>query len=244
MRAFDLLSRAEFEIRNSSQPRHHFEMTLVKWIHLRHLTPLSEMIMAGSGLRAQGSGKTGSGLTAQGSGKTRQEPAPASPPAASARPVPAPAPARQAPPPARSASPAPAAPVRNGAPGSDVDLKTAFLSSVREQNKTLHSMVIAQAQKIEVEGNAIVFTFAPVHKHLRGQFEGRRTWLEQLAQAIAGRRIAIVARESEAVAASAAPVEDPAALHRADLKARAEAEPAVQAVLDVFGGSVEDVEEI
>ena len=44
MRAFDLISRAEFEIKNSSQPRHHFEMTLVKWIHLRQLTPLTDLI--------------------------------------------------------------------------------------------------------------------------------------------------------------------------------------------------------
>ena len=47
MRAFDLLSRAEFEIKGSSQPRYHFEMAMVKWIHLRHLTPLTELLSAG-----------------------------------------------------------------------------------------------------------------------------------------------------------------------------------------------------
>ena len=51
MRAFDLISRAEFEIKNSSQPRHHFEMTLVKWIHLRQLTPLTDLI---AGLESSG----------------------------------------------------------------------------------------------------------------------------------------------------------------------------------------------
>ncbi len=50
MRAFDLLSRAEYEVRSSSQPRHQFEMALVKWIHLRKLTPLTEII-AGTGER-------------------------------------------------------------------------------------------------------------------------------------------------------------------------------------------------
>ena len=44
MRAFDLLAAAEYEIRGSSQPRHQFEMALVKWIHLRQLTPLSDII--------------------------------------------------------------------------------------------------------------------------------------------------------------------------------------------------------
>ena len=50
LRAFDLLSLAEYQIRQSSQPRHHFEMTLLKWIHLRKLTPLSELL-AGGGVR-------------------------------------------------------------------------------------------------------------------------------------------------------------------------------------------------
>jgi hypothetical protein len=34
-----------------------------------------------------------------------------------------------------------------------------------------------------------------------------------------------------------------AAARKADLRARAKAEPVVQAVLDVFGGEIEDVEE-
>jgi len=55
MRSFDLLSAAETAIRYSSQPRHQFEMTLVKWIHLRQLTPLSELIAGGSGTMSGGS---------------------------------------------------------------------------------------------------------------------------------------------------------------------------------------------
>jgi DNA polymerase-3 subunit gamma/tau len=46
LRAFDLLSKAEFDIRNSPHPRYHLEMALLKWIHLRHLLPLAEMIGA------------------------------------------------------------------------------------------------------------------------------------------------------------------------------------------------------
>src|SRR5579863_2297294 len=51
MRSFDLLGRAEFEIRGSSQPRHHFEMSLVKWIHLRRMTELSEILERSGGLK-------------------------------------------------------------------------------------------------------------------------------------------------------------------------------------------------
>jgi DNA polymerase-3 subunit gamma/tau len=44
LRAFDLLSKTEFEIRNSPHPRYHLEMGLLKWIHLRHLLPIAEII--------------------------------------------------------------------------------------------------------------------------------------------------------------------------------------------------------
>jgi hypothetical protein len=103
-------------------------------------------------------------------------------------------------------------------------------------------MVVAQAQTIEIEGNAIVFTFAPVHRTLRTQLGHKRAWVEQLAQALAGRKMTVVDRE--AAAAPAAEAEAAAEAHQAELRARVEAEPAVQAVLDVFGGQIEDVEEI
>lgn len=55
LRAFDLLSRAEFEVRTSPHPRYHLEMALVKWVHLRKLVPLADLILAiegGKGLPA------------------------------------------------------------------------------------------------------------------------------------------------------------------------------------------------
>jgi DNA polymerase-3 subunit gamma/tau len=42
MRAFDVLSRAEFEVRGSAQPRYHLEMALLKLVHLRKLAPIGE----------------------------------------------------------------------------------------------------------------------------------------------------------------------------------------------------------
>jgi hypothetical protein len=105
-------------------------------------------------------------------------------------------------------------------------------------------MVVAQAQKVEVEGDAVVFTFAPVHRSLRAQLEGKKGWLEELARAAAGRRISVVARESEAAPVPPTEPDTAAGSRRADLTARAKAEPAVQAILDVFGGEIEDVEEI
>jgi DNA polymerase-3 subunit gamma/tau len=251
MRAFDLLSRAEYEIRNSSQPRHHFEMALIKWIHLRQLTPLTDLIASMEG------GAPG--------GIAPAAPRPrASAPATSPRPVarPASAPARPSSssepraaasrPAQTSSSPASAPATRSSAPAATPapaeapkaagDLKTALLASIREQSRTFYGMVVAQAQKIEIEGNAVVFTFAPVHKTLRTQLGHKRAWVEQLAQALAGRKMTVVDRE--AAPAPAAEAEAAAEAHQADLRARVQAEPAVQAVLDVFGGQIEDVEEI
>ena len=44
MRAFDVLTKAEVDIRASLQPRYHLEMALLRWIHLRRLVPLSDLI--------------------------------------------------------------------------------------------------------------------------------------------------------------------------------------------------------
>ena len=44
MRAFDVLTKAEFDIRGSMYPRYHLEMALLRWIHLRKLVPLGELI--------------------------------------------------------------------------------------------------------------------------------------------------------------------------------------------------------
>jgi hypothetical protein len=102
-------------------------------------------------------------------------------------------------------------------------------------------MVVAQAKSVEVEPGGIVFTFAPVHKSLRAEFERQRALIEELAQVAAGRKVNVITKEGQA-APAAEP--DAAAQRKADLTARAKAEPSVQAVLDVFGGNIEDVEEI
>jgi hypothetical protein len=115
-----------------------------------------------------------------------------------------------------------------------------LLSSIREANKVFFGMVIAQAQRVEVEGDSVVFTFAPVHKTLRSQLEAKRAWIEQLAHASTGRKITVVAREGQPAPSGTGSSDT----RQADLRARARAEPTVQAVLDVFGGEIEDVEEI
>jgi DNA polymerase-3 subunit gamma/tau len=243
LRAFDLLARAEGEIRYSSQPRHHFEMALVKWIQLRKLVPLEDLIAS------MQSG--GSVPLTPAPARQAVPPRPAAPPApagptrpagtaealASRTPEPPGTPGNPKEPPGTSGTPK----EPPGTPGPD--LKSSLLSSVREQNRTFFGMVVAQAQSVTVERDTVVFTFAPLHKALRAQLEGKRGWLENLAQAVAGRKITVVAREGQPAPAAAASDESTAS-RKAGLRDRAKAEPTVQAVLDVFGGEIEDVEEI
>src|SRR5207253_8351571 len=48
MRSFDLLSKAEADIRGAAQPRYHLEMALLRWLHLRKLVPLTELLTGAS----------------------------------------------------------------------------------------------------------------------------------------------------------------------------------------------------
>ena len=123
-------------------------------------------------------------------------------------------------------------------------MKAALLATIRERNKTFFSMVVAQAQRVDLDGDQVIFTFAPAHRALRGQLDLRRPWIEELARSAAGRPLAVVSRELEAAPRAPENDDDASAARKADLAARARAEPAVQAVLDVFGGEIEDVEEI
>ncbi len=237
LRSFDLLSITERDLKNSSQPRHTFEMALLKWIHLRKLTPIEELIAGGGGV----------GGGARPTQPTR--PAPPAPPV-TARSNPARPTAPTPPTPARSNPARPTSPTPPATPTSvGGDLKKTLLSAIREGNKIFYGMVIAQVQTVDIEGDRIVFTFAPAHKNLRGQLEAKRGWIEQLAQHQTGRKMTVDVREGVAAPASTEPAAAPGAAaqspsSQSQLRDRAKAEPAVQNVLDILGGEIEDVEEI
>jgi DNA polymerase-3 subunit gamma/tau len=218
MRAFDVLTKAEFDIRASSQPRYHLEMALLRWIHLRRLVPLTELIENLEGKR---------------SGPTVTIPAPPPPRIERRTIAPPPAPMASAPPPTT----VPAAPTG--------DLRDAFLAEIRRTKKFFHGTVVAQAQRIELDGDRIVFTFSPNHRALRSQVDQSRAWLESVAEQIAGRRMSIHAVEGTAAVrpapgAGAPPAED----RRQALKEQALSDSGVQAMLDVFAAEIKDVEEM
>ena len=55
MRAFDLLAKTEQDIRLAAHPRYHFEMAMLKWMHLRRLVPLADLLDQLSSGRGAGS---------------------------------------------------------------------------------------------------------------------------------------------------------------------------------------------
>ncbi|NOT27842.1 MAG: DNA polymerase III subunit gamma/tau [Acidobacteria bacterium] len=241
MRAFDLLAKAETDIRNASQPRYYFEMALLRWMHQRKLVPLSELMeqMGSAG---------GARLSAPASVPAAARPTISRPTAPSAGPsTPAPSHSRTVAPstaaPSHSRTPAPSPSGDTVGPG---QLKDAFLAEVRAGKAFFYNTVVAQAQRIEVAVDTITFAFLPNHRALREQFDTARAWLETTAERVAGRKVTVTAVQAaapanEPVAAPAAP-EKPSAAR--DLRAEALSSSAVQAMLEVFPAEISDVEEM
>jgi len=261
LRSFDLLTRAESDIRNAAQPRYHLEMALLRWIHLRKLMPIEELIAtAGGGVGT--AGRPGMAapparpdVAQSGGGAKLPPPRPGTAPQANVPPVstrsggarpadpPRGVPLRDAQAGPRPASPPPSE--RQGAPLSDAALKDAWLAEVRKGKMVFYSTVVAQAQKIDVAQAGITFTFAEGQRTLREMFEQHRAWLETLAQSVAGRRMAVTSMFGEAPQASSTAADVVAAEEKkAALKERALADPAVQALLEVFPADISDVEEM
>ena len=258
MRAFDLLAKAEQEIRTVSHPRYYFEMVLLRWMHLRKLVPLAELIEQLGGDRptrgAAPASRSGSSSMAKSTAPTATARM-AAPPAPVARQV-APTSGHGAP--ARSqmarAGGAVAPPTGQVAPGTgqvaptSAALKDALLAEIRSGKPFFYNTVVAQAQRIEVTDDRVTFTFLPTHRALREQFEQSRGWLESAAERVAGRRILVEAVQSASAAEGAQPAAPAAAPAdsgaKRDLKAEAMTSSAVQAVLDVFPAEISDVEEM
>ena len=259
MRAFDVLAKGESEIRNSMQPRFHLEMTLLRWIHLRKLVPLSDLI---DGLERGAPAPRAAAPVRAAAPPRPPAPAPAPPTAGSGpRSSPTPTPAR-----AQRAAEAPRAEATGkSSTGKPVEttaglpavqtvpadrLKDAFLDEVRKVKKFFYGTVIAQAQRIDVENDRVVFTFGPQHRPLKSQLEQQRPLLETIAAQLSGRKMSIVAAEgappppNRPGAATTAGTQGAPDEKQAALREQALADSGVQAMLDVFAAEIKDVEEM
>jgi DNA polymerase-3 subunit gamma/tau len=258
MRAFEVLTKAEYEIKGSAHPRHHLEMALLRWIHLRKLVPLSELLLGAEKGPVNALPTSNSQLSTPNSqrptassqrpmvnaqGQTPIAQRPAAVPARAVAPVPRPV--------AAAAAAVKAVEARRETavtPVAPADLKHTFLEELRKTKKFFYGTVVAQAQRIDIDGDKIVFVFAPQHKALRVQLDQNRPSLEELASQLGSRRMAVISAEGTAIAAppkpgARVPEPGPAADRQADLKQQALADSGVQAMLDVFAAEIKDVEE-
>ena len=273
LRAFDLLTRAEQDIKSSAQPRYQLEMALLRWIYLRKLMPIEDLIAGASGPeRAAPRPPVAPARAAAPQAPSPRTPAPASvgrpAPATPAPPAAGPSrgmPERPAPSLAAQAARAAAnvaampepkiAPVVSGLsrtlPVQEGSFKDALIAEIKKAKAVFYNMVVAQAQKIEVTGDRVVFSFTSAQRALKDQFEQQKSWLESIAQPIAGRRITMASVQVEAgVAASAPGASDQAAADqksaekKSALREQALADRGVQTMLEVFPAEIRDVEEM
>ena len=201
MRAFDLLSTAEQEIRTVPHPRYYFEMVLLRWMHLRKLVPLADLLeqLGGPGARSTRHRHAAALPHRQAAGPHRQ----------------AAGPHRRVTSPHRPVSTAPTSDTartderqrhrtqthhgQHRTDDSRTDerhaptLKDALLAEIRSGKAFFYNTVVAQAQKIEVADDRVTFTFLPAHRALREQFDQSRPWLEAAAERLTGRKIVVTA---------------------------------------------------
>jgi hypothetical protein len=127
--------------------------------------------------------------------------------------------------------------------------KESFLAEVRRSKLGFYQMTVAQAHRIEVQGDRVVFEFTPVHRMMRDQLEGNRSWLEPLASRLAGRRMLVTSALVDAPAAtsgggSAEPGGRSAAGPSEELKAEAAAIPDMKTLLELLPLDIRNIEKM
>ncbi|MEW5983080.1 MAG: DNA polymerase III subunit gamma/tau [Acidobacteriota bacterium] len=240
LRAFDLLTRAETDIRAAAEPRYHLEMALLRWIHVRKLTPLSDLIE-----RLEGGGSTTppGGARQQAGGRPTRPPATGSSAPASGLPTASAAVVR--PTTANAARPATTAVPDDSAISPAGDLKAGLLAEIRRTRAVFHGTVVAQARAIVVRDDCVAFSFSQAHGLLAEQVGQARSWLEPLCEKVAGRKMTIVVELVDGTperSRSQRPGHPRPSAR--DARAEALASPVVQALLEIFPSEVKDVTEL
>jgi DNA polymerase-3 subunit gamma/tau len=223
LRAFDVLTQADTDMRTAQDPRVTLELALLKLVQMRRLMPFVELVdrverLAGA-LPAPAAPAARVPVTAR----------PAVPAAVQAMRTPA-----QASPPAASEVPAPPAPSGppQGAP--------AILAAMVELSVARPSLVQPlRGATARLEGDTLVLEVSP---DFAGFAQMHLDEYRDLAKKAAGRPLKIQVGLGAAVAEPEAPPSQEQ-VRRQRLRKEAEREPAVQDALDLFEGKVVDVRE-
>jgi DNA polymerase III subunit gamma/tau len=247
LRAFDLLTKTEQEVRISDQPRYNLEMALLRLMHLRQLVPLAELLgMAERGTYTGRPPSPASASAAAAGGRSGETtPKLASPARASEG-------GRTA-----TRAPVPAAPkVSTSAPGTNpgtlgsekasANLKDALLAEIKSAKPVFYNVVVAAAYRIDVTPGAVSVVFQPNQKVAKQQCEEQRAWLQGLAEKVMGPPVAVSVTVNEG-AAPAPPPQAPVQPTRSDpedVTRDAMSNATVQAVLEIFPVDKTTVEEV
>jgi DNA polymerase-3 subunit gamma/tau len=214
LRIFEVLTKAETDLRLAQDPRVTLELALMKSAQLQRLMPFAELVERVDRLAA------GAPMPARAATPRAPLPAPPAPPA----PVPAP------PPPPKPAAAAPAAPPV--APTTPDGILGAMVALAQSRPSLAQPLRTATAR--EEQGGLVIEVAADFGAMAALNQDEYR----QLAQKAAGRATKV--RIETARAAGEAPAADTAQKRQRVLE-EASREPAVQEALDLFNGKVVDV---
>jgi DNA polymerase-3 subunit gamma/tau len=247
LRGFDLLTKAEQDVRVSDQPRYNVEMALLRLMHLRKLVPLAELL----GLTAKVPTvrtvpNVPKGLVPQ------QVPNVRTVPGVPKGQVPN-VPAAQVPVITSTVGTSGTGTNPLGTPGTvrtlgtEGDLKDRLLGEIKSAKSTFYNLVVAQAYRIDVSASGISFVFQANHKNAKQQCDEQRVWIQQLAEKLARKpvpvTISIADASTQPAPAPMFPVTTPRASSE-DTRAEAMANATVQAVLEIFPVEKTTVEEL
>ncbi len=235
MRAFDVFAAAELQIRTAAQPRYHFEMAILKWMHLKKLVPLTTLLTGDSvptrtaktgragNVKAFNPSRSTSGLTDKASPNLKD--ASALSPDASLESVK----------PAKKSEPSSSVTESDGPNAGTAEI----LVEIKRAKKFFYGTVVAQAQSIDLEGDKLIFCFTAGQRTLASQVRQNRVWLEQIALTAVGRKITVTTEQGESRMDA-----ELAEVASADLRQQAMNDPLVQSVLEVFPAEIADVEKL
>ncbi len=217
LRAFDVLARAESDLRWAQDPRVTLELALLKLVQLRRLAPFAELVARLERL------------------ESGAPPLPRATPVAPRAPLPiAPAP-KPATPPVVAGAPAPPPVERSGATDAAAILAAMGALARPSLAQALKTATAALANDtLSLSVGPDFAAFAATHDQE----------YEALASQAAGRKLKVkIAAGTPAPSSVAASGPSPAELSRQRMRQEAEKEPAVQEALDLFSGKVVDVRE-
>jgi DNA polymerase-3 subunit gamma/tau len=246
LRAFDLLTKTEQEVRVSDQPRFNLEMALLRLMHLRKLVPLSDLLTGAARTTVAPAARTAVPRVPEVPKGNVLKTVSTVPAAASVTTNPV----------KNDTSGTSGTPGTSGTAPGDAAFKDRFLAELKASKSTFYNLVVASAYRIDASPSAIAFVFLPNQKNAKSQCEEQKAWLQSIAEKVAGKPVPITVTVNAGAApdsaVTSASARDESGEPRrdglgqkpsSDAKAEAMANSTVQALLEIFPVEKTTIEE-